>query len=160
MPKIEYTPSPEYLKYKQEQEKRLLEIKNRAIKPDPKPEPKVKDPSPLNKKKEPTGELSMFKEIWKRRRHISFVSGARLGEFSVSFFAHVISKAQNKYYEFKLYPRCVVLLTQDEHHQWDNGVREELAKDRRWKKMFDLEAELKAEYMLCKKNGEWPCEIK
>jgi len=101
------------------------------------------------KKRKPTGELAMFQEIWdSMKEHKSFINGENIPFFDVSCFAHVLSKAENKFPKFKLYKKCVVLITINQHTQWDKGLREDLRKLPEWDKMFKLEAELKEEYKL------------
>lgn len=102
---------------------------------------------PLKKRKEPTGELILFNALWKVRPHVSFVSGECLGdELNVCFMAHVLPKAKNKYPAFKLYDRNIIFLTFDEHYLFDFGSKESLKQLPSWKKVFELEAELKEEY--------------
>lgn len=89
----------------------------------------------------PTGEGVVFKEIWNERPHISFVSGTRLNNPYPTNFAHVLPK--KKYPKLRLEKENIVLLTFDEHFQWDNGLRSELAELPQWEKMFELEERLK-----------------
>lgn len=102
----------------------------------------------LTYKRKATGELQMFEVIWDNMgmKHKSFISGEEIKVFNVRNFAHVLPKAQNRYPKFKLNPENVVLLTYDEHFLWDNGSREKLRHLPEWKKMFELEAELKKQY--------------
>lgn len=111
-----------------------------------KPEKKIKVKKQYKFKKKPTGEKIVFEMIASARKHKSFISGADLFDLRASNFAHVLPKAKNKYPEFKLNPKNIVLLTDDEHHEWDHGSREELKKMSEWQKMFELEAKLKEEY--------------
>lgn len=113
---------------------------------DPKPSPKVKTKKGLKKQTKPTGEKFVFEGIANSREHKSFVSGTKLFDLRASNFAHVLPKAKNKYPEFKLNPQHIVLLTDDEHHEWDHGIREELRKRPEWNKMFELEEQAKQEY--------------
>lgn len=95
----------------------------------------------------PTGERKIFEQIWNERKRESFISKTPLGKFAYPYmFLHVLAKAKNKYPKFKLYKKNIVLGTWEEHHKWDKGSREELKKDPNWKKMFELEEELKQEY--------------
>lgn len=113
--------------------------------PDPKPEKVIKGKEPVKMKKKVTGEGALFKAIWETRPHKSFVSGEDLGKDGYPWmFAHVLPK--KKYPDFRLLDRNIVLLTQEEHHEWDNGLRAELSMDRKWDKMFDLERQLIEEY--------------
>jgi DNA-directed RNA polymerase subunit RPC12/RpoP len=106
--------------------------------------------------KEPTGEKVMFEMIWNEREHKSFLTEQSLeGYFGheswFALFAHVLSKAQNKYPKFKLYKKNIVLLTPFEHHLLDHGTekqREDYAKEYNcdWNKIYKLKEELKNEY--------------
>ena len=103
--------------------------------------------TPLTYKRKPTGELPVMKRIWaSTKEHKSFISDEPIKKFHVRNMAHVISKAKNKYPEFKLYVPNIRILTWKEHDQWDNGVREDLKKLPEWNKMFELEEKLKLEY--------------
>jgi hypothetical protein len=98
-------------------------------------------------KKENTGQMIVFDRIWKTRPHMSFVSNEKLNDVLMPvYFAHVIPKAANRYPKFKLNERNIVLLTWDEHMQWDQGVRADIKNNPKWDKMFALEADLKLEY--------------
>lgn len=126
---------------------------------DAKPSPKEKKPktpiarSPIKKKVVATGEGNLFEWIWNERKHVSFINGEPLGNEACSFmFMHVLSKAQNKYPLFKLYPKNIVLGTWEQHDMWDKGLRSDLKDLPEWKKMFDLESELKKEYSKLKKK--------
>jgi hypothetical protein len=102
--------------------------------------------TPLTYKREPTGELPMFLEIWSERPHESFINGEPIHNFDVSCMAHVLGKAQNRFPKFKLYKPCVVIVTRAQHDAWDFGSREDLKKLPEWDKMFELEEKLKQEY--------------
>ncbi|MBN2617235.1 MAG: hypothetical protein JXR64_02860 [Spirochaetales bacterium] len=102
-------------------------------------------------KKTATGELQLFELIWKERIHKSYLSGRKLEYFSVSLFAHVLPKAQNKFPKWKLNPDNIILLTEYEHHLYDNGTmsqREAYAKenDCNWTIIHNLYKELKDAY--------------
>lgn len=115
------------------------------FRPDPKPVPVIKGKKQLDKARKPTGEQPFFKTIWNTRPHRSFVSDVFLGQDARPWnFAHVLPK--KKYPEFRLLDRNIVLLTQEEHQEWDQGLRADLQKDPRWSRMFELEAELKELY--------------
>lgn len=113
----------------------------------------------LNSKKElkkPTGEKIMFEQIWDERPHKSFLSGDSLDgyyghESWYALFAHVLSKAQNKYPAYKLYKKNIVLLTPFEHHLLDHGTekqRSDYATENKcsWDEIYKLKEELKNEY--------------
>lgn len=95
--------------------------------------------------KKATGEGALFLAIWNSRPHISFVSGKHLGSEAKSFyFAHVLPKST--YPAYRLFDRNIVLLTQEEHHAFDNGSREALTGQPGWDRLFALEQELKDNY--------------
>lgn len=93
----------------------------------------------------PTGELALFTSIWHTRKHESFISGKKLHEFNVSFFAHVLSKKQHP--KLRLFDRNIVLLTPEEHTLYDQGtedLREKYAQrtGADWSKLYKLKEEL------------------
>lgn len=106
--------------------------------------------------KPPTGEKEVFEMIWGEREHVSFLSGEPLSAYEghdswFSLFAHVLSKAQNKYPRYKLYKKNIILLTPFEHHLLDHGnsdQRKKYAEETKcdWSTIFNLEEELKDEY--------------
>src|SRR5690606_6192182 len=71
-----------------------------------------------------------FKSIWDSRPHLSEVSGKKLDyDFSPSMyfvFSHVLSKAA--YPSYRHDPRNIVLVTLEEHQEWEFGDR----KDPKW----------------------------
>jgi hypothetical protein len=96
-----------------------------------------------------TGELDVFREIWKERKHVSFISGKPLKEFNVWCFAHVLSKGSSP--KFRLNKENIVLLTPKEHVLFDNGShenREAYAKANScsWDELYELKDKLKSEY--------------
>lgn len=100
--------------------------------------------------KKATGEREVFQEILRERQIggviYSEVSGERIHNPNEFNCAHILSKAQNKYPLFKLRKDNIAVLTVDEHHYYDNGLKEELKKDARWKWLFEKAEELKIEY--------------
>jgi len=136
--------------------------------PDPKPEKKEKKPfkplkrTAIKKVIKPTGEASVFHQIWQDREHVSFISGLPLDHLEgqdlwYSIFAHVLAKGQNKYPKFKLYPKNIQMITPYEHHIFDNGTVEDeqeyyITMYRKhgifvdWNKLRALAEELKQEY--------------
>lgn len=78
-----------------------------------------------------TGEMSeslMFNILWRHLPRKSFVSGLPLKMFPhkhplwYNLFAHVLSKAKNRYPHFKLYFKNIVFLTPHEHFLYDQGT--------------------------------------
>jgi hypothetical protein len=113
------------------------------LRPYPKTSTPLKKAKPLPPKKV-TGEGVMFRTIWNTRPHVSFLSGEKLGNDAYPWmFAHVLPK--KKYPDFRLRLENIVLLTWEEHDRWDKAPRSTLVEPF-WKKLFDLEAKLKAEY--------------
>ena len=70
-----------------------------------------------------TGELRVFKEIWAEREHECEVCSERLSEFSVFFFAHILSKKKYKFW--RLFKLNIRLLCKDCHTQLDHGTVED-----------------------------------
>lgn len=103
-----------------------------------------------------SSERTLFDSIWSTRNRVSFVSGKNLEKYNalglyLNMFAHVLSKAQNKYPKFKLYDRNIVLLTPDEHYLLDFGTedqREKYARENNcsWQELYNLRDYLKEEY--------------
>jgi hypothetical protein len=70
-----------------------------------------------------TSETEMYQDIWARRVHVSFISGAPIpGPPQPWNFLHVLAKAMNKYPKFRLNPDCIILGTYEEHHLLDEGT--------------------------------------
>lgn len=68
----------------------------------------------------------LFRLAWALSNKRSFLSGLPLGQhyntrLFPNCFAHVLSKAQNKYPHFKLYLGNIYLLTPGEHYIYDHG---------------------------------------
>jgi len=95
------------------------------------------------KRRKITGELEVFKAIWATREHKSQISGETLGEFSVSYFSHILSKGA--YGRFRLYPKNIILKTHKEHQIWETQ-RHKIKEDPLWKWIFELHDKLKYEY--------------
>ena len=117
--------------------------------PYPKQEPKAKRPRiPLHKypRKGATGELKLFKEIINERGCRSQVSGKYITEITVSSMAHILSKKM--YPKFRLYKKNIVVMTPEEHYQFDFTSHEKLKMLPEWKWIFDLKEELLNEYKL------------
>jgi len=73
----------------------------------------------------PGGEINIFMEIWKERPHKSELSGKPLHILKVSHFAHILSKAQNKYPKYKYFKKNIWLLTEEEHYLLDHGTEKQ-----------------------------------
>lgn len=116
------------------------------FKPDPKPEKSEKKKSKgISYKRKNTGELPLMLEIWEERGPHSQVSGEYLGEFNVCFMAHILPKGQNKYPKFKLKKENIIIMSLDEHYQWDH-LRKQVLTLPEWKWVIELELSLKQQY--------------
>lgn len=113
------------------------------FRPCPKPEKVVKPKKPLSKVRKATGEAEVFRSIASKRKHVSFVSGAKIMELTASNFAHVCAKST--YPAFRLREDNIVLLTASEHDLFDNA-RHVIRDHPQWQKLFRLEKKLKEEY--------------
>lgn len=96
-----------------------------------------------------TGELKVFMEIWgslEPEDRVSFVTGFPLEdqhEPRAFYFSHILGKGA--YPKFRLYKKNIVFMSYREHHLWDHAKH--MVKDNPlWKKVFELEEELKREY--------------
>lgn len=116
--------------------------------PDPKKEKVMKEKKPFKHVKKATGEAIVFQMIWDTRPHKSFISDALIREGKASNFLHVLPKGKNKYPEFKLLKKNIVLGTDEEHFIWDNARHLINPNDKGWQKMFALEEELISDYKL------------
>jgi hypothetical protein len=102
--------------------------------------------------------------LWGYSNKRSFVSGNHLMQFigspmELNMFAHVLSKAQNKYPLFRFYAKNIAIIDPEEHKLWDHGTEEqrinysldieEKSNGRftaDWDKLKNLRDELKKEY--------------
>lgn len=109
-------------------------------------------------------EIQIFKMIWHYSNKRSFVSGNHLRQYigtkyELNIFAHVLSKAKNKYPLFRFYAKNIVLLDPIEHKLLDQGTEEQrinysLDIEEKsngkfkvdWYKLKNLQRELKKEY--------------
>ena len=103
-----------------------------------------------------SSQYEMFKSIWDNNDHVSYLSGLPIlisenTDLWFSIFAHVLSKAQNRYPEYKLYAKNIVMLTPFEHNLYDQGTIMQRAKyaelhNCSWNKLTALAEELKQQY--------------
>lgn len=102
-----------------------------------------------SKDKKSTGELEMFKEIWKERPHVSQISGKALVNEDHAFwiwqFAHVLGKGAypDKEDKWRLNKKNIWLVTAEEHFDLTNNScrhKEE------YKEYFEYHDKLKQEY--------------
>ena len=113
--------------------------------------------SPIRYSKEPTGEAVLFNTIWNTRNKKSYLSGKKLDKYYgtdlfFNLFAHLLSKAQNRYPKYKLNEKNIVLLTPAEHLLLDQGTedaRSKYGKENKcaWEKVYTLRRELEREYV-------------
>ena len=106
--------------------------------------------------KKPTGEAKVFEQIWEESDKKSFLSDVPLPFYRgheqwYSQFAHVLSKAQNRYPKFKLNKKYIKPLTDYEHFLFDQGTvqqRKNYAEKTgcNWNKLYDLKKEGIEEY--------------
>jgi len=102
----------------------------------------------MNYKRNKTGELELFVEIWDERPHVSFISGEPIRQFNVSCFAHVLNK--NVYPELRLKKINIALITPEEHRIFDQGTvkeREAYKKSHpkcEWDKLDKLKEEIRS----------------
>lgn len=106
--------------------------------------------------KKATGQAVLFDEIWNETPHRSFLSDKPLGCFEgtdmyYNLFAHVLSKALNKYPKYMLNKENIVLLHPDEHTLFDHGSEEQREKyakenDCSWLPLYELREKLIKQY--------------
>lgn len=101
----------------------------------PKLKPVKRKPNPKKKTyiRKATGELEVFKKIWKERPHICQVTGQALTVDNVNF-SHILPKG--RYPKFRLREENIWLVTWEIHHQWEHGNRLD--------PMFDKKRELRS----------------
>jgi len=110
-----------------------------------------------------TEQRDLFLSLWSTREKVSYLSGKPLAHLEgykdnkelaglfYSIFAHVLSKALNKYPKFRLEPTNIIFLSPEEHTLLDHGTedqRKKYAKDNNcnWDKVYSLREELKEKY--------------
>lgn len=106
--------------------------------------------TPIKQKfRKPTGELALFQQIWNERPHTSEISGRSLGEFSIHYFSHILTKGA--YPSYRLEQKNIKLVTSDEHDLWEFGDRTLLRTLPEWQWVFERADELKYLYYNPKK---------
>lgn len=116
-------------------------------KPDFKKEPtpkKLFKQNSLKKKREPSGELPLFKKYAMQMGCKSEISGEYIPDITVSNVAHILSKKQ--YPEFRLKTANYCIMTADEHREYDQGSEGYLRTLPEWKWFFEKKERLLAEY--------------
>jgi len=92
--------------------------------PKPKKARKILKRTALKKKRKPTGELELFKEIWKERIHECVWCRDWISEFSVNNFDHIIEKSKAP--KLRLEKTNIRLLCHTCHHVRHFGTKEEI----------------------------------
>lgn len=72
------------------------------------------------KRREPTGELNLFKQLWDFREHKSELSGKQISFFNINCFAHILPKGLYK--DWRLKPGNIIIITHEEHWQQHHGT--------------------------------------
>lgn len=98
--------------------------------------------------------ITLFKEIWEEREHVSEISGRPLlppGHFLWHFqFSHTLTKGN--YGRYKHQKFNIVLMLPDEHTFYENFTEKYkektmyLAHKEKWDALFELEEQLKQKY--------------
>lgn len=102
----------------------------------------VRKASTLSKKRKPTGEAPVFREIWEEREHKCLTCSASIHEARAVNFSHVLPKY--KYPEFRLDKRNIVLQCEYCHNKWHH-YGNELREQRKWNKFFSIYDDLHEE---------------
>ena len=108
------------------------------------------------KEKEPFKESDTFNDIWTSRPKKSFVTDKLLPDTQNArawYFSHILPKGKAKYPMFKFYKKNIQLMTFQEHETWEYK-KYTIKDDQQWKHVFELEEELKQEYIQHKKDYE------
>ncbi len=98
----------------------------------------------------------IFLEAYTEANGCSMLSGIPISNPTPTSFAHILAKGRNKYYKFMYYLKNIYLLTDFEHHIYDNGTEEQRQEysnecksqgiECNWQKLYKLRDELKQEY--------------
>ncbi len=116
------------------------------FRPDPKPPKKEKKKyflkrTPIKKKpRKVTGELLVFKMIFSEREHVSEVSGIKIEAFDVRIFSHILPKST--YPKYRLLKENIIIITPEEHQEWEFGSRT----DSKWDHVKEKAEELRQRY--------------
>lgn len=85
----------------------------------------------IKAKSKASGQLTLFKEIWNERAHVSELSGDKISMFDVFCFHHILTKAA--YPKFLLFKPNIIILTRAEHRMvHDHSFEDLIKKDMRW----------------------------
>ncbi|MES2287661.1 MAG: hypothetical protein V4547_18340 [Bacteroidota bacterium] len=94
-------------------------------------------------KRRPTGELTLYKQIWDERPHKSEVSGEHIPFFHIWCFSHILPKGL--YPKYRLKKENIIIKTIKEHYDWGNR-RHKLKDFPEWQPVFELYETLKQQY--------------
>jgi len=98
------------------------------------------------KAKEPTGELALFREIFKEKNGKCQITGHDI-IFDPSSFMHILSKGA--YPRFRLYKKNILMVEPEIHHFYDCSDKEHLLFEYpKAKIIYELKEQLKIEYHL------------
>lgn len=85
----------------------------------------------IKAKSKASGQLTLFKEVWNERAHVSELSGDKISMFDVFCFHHILTKAA--YPKFLLFKPNIIILTRAEHRMvHDHSFEDLIKKDIRW----------------------------
>ena len=85
----------------------------------------------IKAKSKASNQLTLFKEIWNEREHVSELSGDKINMFDVFCFHHILTKAA--YPKFLLFKSNIIILTRAEHRMvHDHSFEDLIKKDIRW----------------------------
>lgn len=124
----------------------FVKLSCNTFNPNPKPEKVIKTKKGLSYKKKPTGELPIMQSLWEERGPYSQITGEWLGDFNVSFMAHILPKGKNKYPHFKLNKENIIIMSLAQHTAWD-GMRSKCTGPE-WTWVHLLEFTLKLKYKI------------
>ncbi len=114
------------------------------------PDPKIISPKKLfkssliKKKVKVTNEFELFKKIVLKRGSASEINGEIIRDITVSSMAHILSK--KRYPKFRLREDNIVILTVDQHREYDQGSEGYLRTIPEWAWFFQKKEELLEEY--------------
>jgi hypothetical protein len=99
-------------------------------------------------------EKEAFRQSYLNRGGVWFLTGEKvlLEDLTATNFAHVLPKG--RYPRFRYFPKNIVLLKPMQHHIFDKGTcdqrekRQKLHPNENWKALYELQADLMAEYIL------------
>lgn len=94
-----------------------------------------------------TGEKELFWNIWRNHDHFCEVCDLHILYFNPAHFAHILSKAENKYPKFKLHPDNISVMCLGCHTTYDHE-NHKVASDRRFDFIIKRAKKLIDEYKM------------